>query len=102
MTRNQDFAFAIYMLQHGERVAREGWRDQYIFLFRDGTQHRVHSAPLRALTNFRDPMSPVCAAVERFNLEPYICMRTFDRKFLPWVPTQADILADDWTKVEPC
>ena len=71
------FGDALAWLKAGRRIAREGWNGKNMFLFLvDGGQidHPLFTGP--AL--------------------PYIAMRTAQGDAVPWVTSQADVLADDW------
>jgi hypothetical protein len=72
-----DFSQALRAVKYGEKVRREGWngKGMYIFLVRIDNN----------------------LAVAR--LEPFIAMKTADDKFVPWLASQTDILADDWEVV---
>jgi len=65
-----NFSEALGFLKKGRHLAREGWngKDMYIFLL----------TPL-----LEDQL-------------PYICMYTADKKLVPWLASQTDLLADDW------
>ncbi len=69
------FGEAINHLQHGARVAREGWNGKGMFI-----QLQVpdeHSKMQR----------------------PYIYMNPVDGALVPWVASQSDLLAEDWFQV---
>lgn len=71
-----NFGEVLLRLKDGEKVAREGWNGTGMYL-----QLQVpdeHSKMQR----------------------PYIFMSPVDGKFVPWVASQSDLLADDWYTVE--
>ena len=66
------FGDAVNAMKNGKRVARSGWNGKGMFVFLE----------------------------ERAGYEPYICMRNALGKMQPgWVPSQPDILSEDWAEV---
>ena len=63
---------AIKEMHNGERVCREGWNGE--------GQYLVLQVP---------------DAHSKMTL-PYIYIRTVQGDFVPWLPSQTDILANDW------
>jgi hypothetical protein len=76
------FSYAITMLKTGLKVSREGWNGKGMFLF------LVHGW---TYTDGKQDNYP--------NL-PFIAMKTADNKVVPWLASQTDILAEDWTTVD--
>ena len=62
---------------------RSGWNGKGMFLF---------LVPDWTFTNGWMDNSP-CS--------PFICMKTADDKFVPWLASQTDILAEDWNYTSP-
>ena len=91
-TTGMTFGQAIINLKAGNRVARAGWNGKGMFLFLvPGSRITVSEGrPLAA-------MFPVGAEVDYL---PHIDMKTAD-KVVPWLASQTDVLADDWTVVSP-
>ncbi len=85
-TNGMSFGLAIEALKAGKRVARAGWNGKGMWL---------------ALVN-----SALCDlhadGMNFFSLESigWIGMKTADNKFVPWLASQTDMLADDWRIVE--
>lgn len=85
-----DFGEAIRALKAGDKVAREGWNGKGMFLY------YVPAAAYPAQRNekgtmlgmFPDDMVPYGA---------YIAMKTAQNNVVPWLASQTDVLADDWT-----
>ena len=71
-----DFGDAIRALKEGKKVSRAGWNGKGMWL---------------ALQ--------VPDAHSKMSL-PYIYMKTADNKLVPWLASQTDMLADDWSVVE--
>ena len=74
------FGHAIYALKQGERVARAGWNDKGMWLYR-----------VNGNSNFSDVT---------FEHLPFFAMKTADNKCVPWLASQTDMLADDWQIVQ--
>ena len=73
-----DFGQALSALKCGRRVARHGWNGKGVFLLlvSNWASNDTPGHPGRRL--------------------PWICMKTADDKFVPWLASQTDILAEDW------
>lgn len=71
-----NFSAALVVLDEGKRVARKGWngKDMYIEL-------------------------QVPTETSKMTL-PYIFMKTAQGDLVPWLASQSDLLANDWTIVE--
>lgn len=74
------FGHAIHALKHGQRVARAGWNGKGMFLsLVDAPEYNVTIVPALGLVKL-----------------PWIGMKSADNKFVPWLASQTDMLADDW------
>jgi hypothetical protein len=74
-----DFGKALEELRAGKRVARSGWNEKNMFLFlikewtyTDGKQDNYPNLP-------------------------FIAMKTANDEVVPWLASQTDILATDWS-----
>jgi hypothetical protein len=78
-----DFGEALTNLKAGKRVAREGWNGKGMFLWfvEADNWHIEEGFAHMASTEFL----------------PWIGMKTADNKFVPWLASQTDMLAMDWT-----
>jgi hypothetical protein len=75
-----DFSEALKKLREGKRVRRVGWA---------GTEMWVLLIPAKSWSwtmTFLTYVHPL----------PWIALRTADGDFVPWVPSHADILSEDW------
>lgn len=87
-----DFGGAVVALRNGHKVAREGWNGKGMFLSYVGA--RSYDVGISAMH------------VDPYHLEdrpaylPWIGIKTADNKFVPWLASQTDVLADDWTVVD--
>ena len=80
------FSKALERIKRGGNVSRRGWNGKGMYLeliVADGTDAYVIP---------RDDSS----ARYQNCLLPWIGIRTADGKFVPWVASQTDLLAEDW------
>ena len=70
-----DFSRALVRLKVGEKIARAGWngKNMYVKLLRPTEQSEMTT--------------------------PYLFLRTAQGDLVPWLCSQTDMLADDWTVV---
>ena len=81
------FGEALFFLKRGGRVARRGWNGQGMFLFLvNGSRFNVNRAPLLGIY-------PEGTTID---YHAHIDMKTAQGYVVPWVASQADLLADDW------
>lgn len=73
MTKKMDFGRALKALKGGKRVQRSGWNGKGMWL-----QLQVS-----------DTQSKMTL--------PYIYMKTADDNLVPWLASQTDVLAEDWS-----
>lgn len=77
------FGDALKALKAGQRVARAGWNGKGMWLW------------------IPEPLDVFCTKVfvcgdAAFEAAPWIGMKTADNKFVPWLASQTDVLAEDW------
>jgi hypothetical protein len=90
-TTGLTFGLAIEALKAGKRVARAGWNGKGMFLFLvPGSTFQVNRAPLLG----------IYPEGHTINYHAHIDMKTADDKVVPWLASQTDMLAEDWTIVE--
>lgn len=83
-----NFGQALEILKAGGMVARQGWNGKGMHIYLEDSLS----------TKVRGGIYQGC--VRRY--EPCIVMFTAEGKHQPgWLASQADMLADDWVKVEP-
>lgn len=78
MARGIGFEEALRALKQDGRVSRSGWNGRGMWL----KLQRPDGRGLSKMTL------------------PYIFMRTVDGKFVPWLASQTDLLASDWSIIE--
>jgi hypothetical protein len=74
------------LLKAGHRVARKGWNGKGMWLLMTGGDTLI--------------MEQGDGTEIEYPGLPYILMKTADDKAVPWLASQTDILAEDWTLVE--
>jgi hypothetical protein len=86
------FEWTLIQLRNGHKVQRSGWngRDMYITLqkgYPEGIPINSNTAQATGI-----PQGTVCV------FSPYVMMKTADPvpTFVPWLPSQTDLLATDW------
>ena len=80
-TTNLPFSEVLPKLKSGKKVARAGWNGKGMWV---GLVN----------TGYYDVGCSVVNDID--SLLPWIGMKTADNKFVPWVASQTDILAEDW------
>jgi hypothetical protein len=80
------FGQATQLMQEGKKVQREGWNGKGMFLFLVGAEQWGFEAYV--------------SGVDLLATEPFVCMKTAGDTLIPWLASQADILANDWQEVE--
>jgi hypothetical protein len=85
-----DFGDALELLKAGKRVARAGWNGKGMFLF---------LVPGSIFTVSRPPLLGIYPEGTRIDYHAHIDMKTAQGYVVPWVASQADVLADDWSEV---
>lgn len=83
LLKEQSFSSALDALKNGKRITREGWNGRNMWL--------------RYYDPYADKEFPI---TEHEPCEgtplPWIGMKTADRKFVPWLASQTDLLSNDW------
>lgn len=82
-----DFGDALTALKNGGRVTRSGW---------NGKGQFVYLVPGSTFTVNRPPLLGIYDEGTEINYLPHIDMRTADGFCVPWLASQADLLASDW------
>lgn len=89
-TNGLSFGHAVQALKEGRKVARSGWNGKDMFLYyvpaNKYPADRNKNGTMVGL--FDDDLVPYGA---------YIAMKTAQNNVVPWLASQTDVLADDWT-----
>lgn len=85
------FSMALDLVRNqGARAARKGWNGKGMFIFLvPGSEFEVN----------REPLLSILGAGTKVKYHGHIDMKTADGMIVPWLASQTDILADDWTVV---
>lgn len=87
---NLDFSSALMHLKNGKKVSRQGWNGKGMFIYLvPGSTFLVNRAPLNVIY-------PEGTEIKYL---PHLDMRTADGSCVPWLASQTDILANDWSVV---
>ena len=85
---NMTFGSALEALKKGQRVQRAGWNGKGMFLFLvPGSVFKVN----------RPPLLGIYLEGTEVTYCPHIDMKTADNKVVPWLASQTDVLAEDWS-----
>lgn len=101
-TEGLTFGLAIEALKLGQKVARRGWngKGMWLRLIQPYGTHPDHGGdPTGAYFNpyFKASDNNVHAIG---TMLPWIGMKTADNGFVPWLASQTDMLAEDWSITE--
>lgn len=88
--RHMSFSDALVHLKGGERVAREGWNGNGMFLF---------IVPGSKFTVNRPPLLGIYPEGTEIEYHAHIDMKTAQGYVVPWLASQSDVLAEDWVLV---
>lgn len=89
------FETALAALKDNHRVCRAGWNGKGMWL-KLVPAERCTVAEIGDL----DYVGKARFGLLKFDLLPWIGMKTADDKFVPWLCSQTDMLAEDWEIVE--
>lgn len=82
-TEQFSFSTALDLLKQGQKICRKGWNGKGMWLSYLDPYH-----------NNQFSITEKDGAEGTFS--PYIGMKTADNKYVPWLASQTDLLADDW------
>lgn len=84
------FSVALENLKNGAKCARAGWNGKSMFVFLvPGSTFKVNRPPLLGIY-------PEGTLIE---YHAHIDMKTADGKIVPWLASQMDLFAEDWSVV---
>lgn len=88
-----DFSHALLACKQGCKIQRRGWngKDMYIVYqkaYPEGIPINKNTAEATGI-----PEGTICRFL------PYLMMKTADGAFVPWLISQTDALAEDWTVI---
>lgn len=77
------FGHAVELLKKGFKMARKGWNGKWMYISYVAAEEWASSALERPWSKDLKPI-------------PWVGMKTVDDSFVPWLPSQSDMLAEDW------
>ena len=88
---NYSFSEALQMIKAGHRMRRSGWngKDMFIFLV-PGSVFKVN----------REPLLSILGEGTEVEYHAHIDMKTAQGYVVPWLASQADLLANDWERAD--
>ena len=90
-THNLLFGMAIEALKRGKKVARMGWNGKGMFLY------YVPPGRYPART---EAAKTIAGNDGKVDYGAYLALKTVQGNVIPWLASQADVLANDWEIVE--
>lgn len=89
-----DFSDALKYLKQGKRLARDGWNGQGMWL--------LHVPGSTFTVEANRPLGVAAADLidTEVQYRPHVDLWTADGQLVPWVPSQSDVLAEDWLIVD--
>lgn len=91
---SSDFGGALAGLQNGKKVTRSGWNGSGMFI----VLQKGYPDGIAINQNTADATGFEVGTVKKFL--PYMMFCTAQGDFVPWVASQTDLLASDWTVLE--
>lgn len=86
-----DFSDALKEIKSGRKAARAGWNGKGMFIFLvPGSVFKVN----------RPPLLGIYPEGTEIRYHGHVDMVTADGMVVPWLASQTDLLADDWTIAE--
>ena len=91
-----NFGEALSSLKKGEKVVRSGWngKGMWLVLVKPAVPKEYEGEQTMYFTNYS------VTSIHEDKLCHWIGMKTADGKFVPWIASQTDMLAEDWQVVE--
>ena len=86
-----DFSKALELLKEGDRLQRWGWNGKGMF---------IYLVPAASYPAQRGAAKRWAGADAMIPYGAYLAMKTVDGTVVPWLASQTDILAGDWTSLE--
>lgn len=88
--KNMSYSLALELVKKGKRVQRAGWNGKGMFIFLvPGSTFKVN----------REPLLSILGEGTEINYHGHIDMKTADGMIVPWLCSQTDGLAEDWSIV---
>ena len=81
------FGLAVEAAKQGSKIARAGWNGKNMFVF---------LVPGSVFKVSRPPLLNIYALGTEIKYSAHLDMKTADGSIVPWLASQADVLAEDW------
>ena len=88
-----DFADVLKDMKVGNHYERKGWNGRGMFI----TIQEGYPEGVKCNKNSSEAYGVKLGSI--IQVRPYLVIRSVDGMFVPWLPSQTDILATDWQKV---
>lgn len=86
-----NFSDALTAIKGGELLARAGWNGKGMFVF---------LVPGSTFQVSRPPLLGIYPEGTEIRYHAHIDMKTADGMVVPWLASQTDVLAEDWSEVK--
>lgn len=90
-TGGMSFGLAIEAAKKGHKIQREGWNGKGMF---------VYHIPVGRYPARTEAAKSIAAGDGKVSYGAYLAIKTVSGEVIPWLASQADMLADDWRIVE--
>lgn len=84
--RPDSYSAALQALEDGYKVANKRWNGKNMFLF----LVKPYDDLIQGFTTYH------ISGISPEKCLPFICMRTADGAYVPWLASQSDMLLDGW------
>lgn len=84
-----DFSEALTAIKTGERLRRRAWAEGVFVFLVNGSRFIVN----------REPLLSILGEGAEVDYHAHIDMKTSEGHVVPWVCSQEDVMAEDWTLV---
>lgn len=90
MDEKLSFSEALRLIKDGKRLQRSGWNGKGMFVFLvPGSRFKVN----------RPPLLGIYPEGTEIDYHAHVDMRTATGQIVPWLVSQTDLLAEDWSVV---
>ena len=86
MIENVSFSVALEEVKKGKYILRKGWNGKGMYVFHIGD--KMSDGNGWTFTNGKN---------DNVQVGQFLAMKTADDKVVPWLASQTDILAEDWS-----
>ena len=89
-----DFSTALSAVKDNNAIRREGWNGKGMYV----VLQKGYPEGIAINKNTAEAINKEEGTICKFS--PYLMMKTADDCFVPWLASQTDMLAEDWTIVK--